>query len=115
MIDDLLIPLEHIIAYTDALLTQSELDELERKFIHAMFTGAEELRDLIITLPDLTWERVQEILSFEARSHLASIIGYVEDMLDDPDTQLDAQQLAILQQIQADSEQLLERVIQLSE
>jgi len=108
MPDNLLISLQQLITHADNLLTHTELDDLQRKFINAIFSSAQELRNLIISLPDSTWERTHHILNFEARSHLASIMGYAEEMLDDPDTPISDQQKTTLQQIQTHSERLLD-------
>lgn len=115
MIEELLTPLERIIAAADELLTNTVLDdELHRKFIHSIFTHATEMRDLLITIPDLTWHKARELLSFETRSHLASIIGYAEVMLEEEEGYLSDPQRELLRLIRSAGKQILKRLTFLS-
>lgn len=111
MIEELLTPLERIIVAADELLTNTVLDdELHRKFIRSIFDNATEIRDLIVTIPDLTWAQAREMLSFETRSHLAAIIGYAEVMLEDEEGYLSDEQRELLRLIRGGGKHILKRL-----
>lgn len=110
MVNELLRPLNQIIENANDLLTRTTLNELQRKFIHAIFTVASELRDLVISIPDLTWKKAQEILNYESRLYLASIIGYAEVLLDENEGELSAYQRERIHEIRSSGKQLLSRL-----
>ncbi len=73
----------NMIDASDALLLQTELNDLQRKFANSIFTSAIELRDLVIVMDDLTREQAQHIFGFEVRANLSKIIGYAEVLLEE--------------------------------
>ncbi len=115
MVNELLRPLNQIIQNADDLLTNTTLNELQRKFIHAIFTVSSELRDLVISIPDLTWKKAQDILNYESRLHLASIIGYAEVLLDENEGELSAHQRERVHEIRSSGKQLLSRLASLAD
>jgi signal transduction histidine kinase len=115
MVNELLRPLNQMIQNADDLLTQTTLNELQRKFIHSIFLVASELRALVISIPDLTWKKAQAILNYESRLHLASIIGYAEVLLDENEGELSAYQRERVHEIRSSGKQLLSRLNHISE
>lgn len=103
-------PLESILSKTTVLLQQTDLEDLHRRFLEAMYHKAGEMLDLVISIPDFTWARAREILSYESRSHLTAILGYAEELLEEPDATLNPQQRTMLMDIQANGQLLLHRL-----
>jgi hypothetical protein len=115
MLDDLLTPLGHIITAADDILTKTALDdELQRKFIHSIFTVATDMRDLVFATPDLTWDKARIIFSYESRQHLASIIGYAEVMLEEDEGVLNNDQRRRLITIHKNGKVILKRLLDIS-
>ena len=83
----------------ERLLTADEVLNLgQERVVEAIAAAAQNMTDSIISFPDTELDTAGEVLSYEARSHLASIIGYAESLLDELDGALtDAQ----AEQIQA--------------
>lgn len=72
-----------IIDASDALLLHTELNDLQRKFAHTMFTSANEMRDLLIVIPELTPQTVSAVFGYEMRDSLANVVGYAEVLLEE--------------------------------
>jgi signal transduction histidine kinase len=113
MKDELLAPLSTIIQAAEVLISD-ETDGIDApiqlKFLHTIHSDAVQLYDVVVSLPDLTWERAKEVLSYESRSHLASIIGYAEILLDEADGPLTDKQKEIVERIDASGRRLLSRL-----
>lgn len=110
MDDELLNPLSNIISTAQILIVdelESVLDPLQQKYVHAIHDDAVRLYDLVVSFPDLTWQRAREILSFESRSHLASIIGYAEILLDEVDGPLTDNQRQLVHYVSTNGKHLL--------
>lgn len=107
---DLLAPLDAIIQDTDTLLTETDLTDLQRKFVLSMHQSGVNLRDSVITIPDLTWARAAEILSYEGREGLSSIIGYAEVLLDEEDGELALQQRTLVHEVRSNGKRLLDKL-----
>jgi hypothetical protein len=90
--DELLAPLINIADSCKALLDDSNgmLSVSQERVVSSMFEVDRTLYDLIISLPDVGITSVQKLLSYETRSHLASIIGYAEVLLDETEGTLTA-------------------------
>lgn len=115
MMEELLSPLERIIVSADELLTSTVLDdERHRKFIRSIFDDATGMRDLVLSMPDLAWGHAHEIFSYESRSHLASIIGYAEVLLEEEEDLLSSQQRDRLRLIRSSGRQILKHLTYLS-
>lgn len=112
MKDELLGTLGQIASASDALLTDTELNDLQRKFLLAIYQSSNNLRDWVITIPDLTWERAAEILSYEGREQLSSIIGYAEVLLEEAEGDLDHRQRGSVHEIRSMGKRLLTRLSQ---
>lgn len=113
MREELLVPLEEIEIATQTLLSQTELDFKHEQIIQSVHQVSRNLTDLVVSIPDLTWNKAREVFSFESRSHLASIIGYAESLLDDEETVLNAQQRDLIHHIRQSGKTLLLRLAQL--
>lgn len=112
MREDLLIPLEDINDAAQILLSETELDFQHEQIIQSIYHVSQSLTDLVVSIPDFTWDKAREVFSFETRSHLASIIGYAEDLLDDDNALTDSQH-DLIKQIRYAGSTLLARVAQL--
>jgi len=69
----------------------------------------------VVSIPDLTWDKTRELLSFETRSHLSSIIGYAEVLLEEGEDTMTEQQRELLRMIRSGGKQILKRLTSLSE
>jgi signal transduction histidine kinase len=112
MSDELLAPLNWMISITDKLLTESNLNDLQRKFLVHISDETKELRMLILSFSDVNTEQAKEMMSYEGRSQLTSIIGYSEVLLDEIEGVLSDEQRDLLHEVHSSGRQLL---IQLSE
>lgn len=95
MRDELLNPLTFIMERCDILLAETALDFPQERMVGAIQGVCHEMYDLVISVPDLTWDKARELLSYEARSHLATVIGYAEELLDEADKLDESQQNAV--------------------
>jgi hypothetical protein len=111
--EEFLNSLNTIILACEAITNEadSELNFYQERFVDAMLRAAVTMRDLIISIPDIG--NAREILSYEARSNLASIIGYSEVLLDQVEGKLTATQQRHVQAIRANGAQLLNLLIRL--
>ena len=114
MLHELLTLSNSIIATADELLTESTITHLQRKFALSIASEAKELHSLIVTIPDSTVEQAKHILSFDGRSHLTTIIGYSEVLLDEFEGELTDHQSDLLYEIQANGKQLLVQISELA-
>lgn len=114
MLDQFMAPLNWIIGVIDKLLTEETVNDLQRTFLYNILTEAKALRSLLLTIPDATTEAARNLLSFEGRSHLSTIIGYIEELLDEMDGDLTDEQRDLLFEARASSMQLLEIIESLS-
>lgn len=55
---------------------------------------------MVVSFPGMEGEHNREVFSYEARSHLTSIIGYAELLLDEDDGELDTSQRDYIGQVQ---------------
>ncbi len=92
MQDELLNPLVAINDSCEALLDESGgmLTVQQERVVSAISGVNRMLYDLLISLPDVTSSNAQGLLSYETRSHLTSIIGYAEMLLDETEGPLTA-------------------------
>jgi|GEM_PF-2048012 len=90
MRDELLYPLNQVLASSDFLLQETFLDDLQRKFLHSIHSVAQDLQNIIVmTSPELmTIERAKEMFSYETRELLSSMIGYAEVLASEEDGEL---------------------------
>jgi hypothetical protein len=114
MLHELLTLTNSIVAATDELLTQATITDLQRKFALSIASEAKELHSLIVTIPDGAIEQAKQMLSFDGRSHLTSIIGYAEVLLDEVEGELTDHQSDLLYEIQANGKQLLVQISELA-
>lgn len=92
--------------------TDGPLSVYQQRMAEAMLQAAHALHDLLVSLPDTETANVKKLLSYEARSHLASIIGYAEVLLDEEDEEaLHDKQREEAQAIQAAGKQMLNQII----
>lgn len=117
MREELLTPLHKIEAALLELLSETDLTLEQEQVTQAMQAVNNDLLSLIISVPDLTWGGVRELLSFEARSSLASIIGYAELLLDEAETgpinRLTHRQQTCVHTVRAQGKSLLSRLMKL--
>lgn len=100
----------------EALLAETDgpLSVYQQRMAEAMLQAAHALHDLLVSLPDMEAANVKKLLSYEARSHLASIIGYAEVLLDEEDEEaLCDKQRAQAQAIRSAGKQMLNQIIRL--
>lgn len=106
-------PLNAVINACESLQGESELSFYQERFVDAMLRSAHTMRDLVISIPEIASAR--EILSYEARSHLASIIGYAEVLLDQVEGRLTPTQQRHVQAVRANGAQMLNLLVRLLE
>ena len=94
------------------MLSETDLSVEQEQIISMVQTGTATLTELVVSMPDFTLERVREVMSFESRSHLASIIGYAEVLLEQS-TSLSQRQQDLLHTIRACGKQVLSQLIQI--
>lgn len=113
MQNELMTPINHIIAATQHLRDEATINLAQERLLTAIAHVAGEMRTLILAIPDPNWDKAREVLSFEARGYLASIIGYAEMLLDEDDGTLNTDQIQYAHQIRANGKSLLARLIKL--
>ena len=113
MRENLLAPLQDINHACEVLLSETELDFKNEQIVQIIYQVAQLLTDLVISVTDFTGDKAQEVFSFESRSHLTSIIGYAEVLLDDDDDLLTYKQGDLIQQITDAGKTLLSQLVQL--
>ncbi len=119
MKDALLVPLEQIDLATHTLLSATELSFQNQQIVQSIQDGTQQMIELVASIPDLTWEKAREVLSFESRSYLASIIGYAEMLLSDveddiePGDQLTPEQMALVHKVRQQGKTVFNRLIRL--
>lgn len=107
MVEQLFAPLNWLIGVIDKLLIEETFNDLQRKFLFNMSTGAHELRSLLLTIPDVSQERSRQILSFDGRSHLTAIIEHAEELLDEAEGELSDTQRDLLFEVRSSAIQIL--------
>jgi hypothetical protein len=112
MKNELVAPLQAVLHATDALMadTDETLNALQSQCVRAIHQVAGILMDLIVSIPDLNWDKARTMLDFETRSHLASIIGYAEVLLDQDEGPLSTDQEQLVHQIRAGGKLVLNRL-----
>jgi hypothetical protein len=112
MKNELVAPLQAVLHATDALMvdTDGSLNALQSQCVRAIHQVAGMLMELIVSIPDLNWDKAREMLDFETRSHLASIIGYAEVLLDQDEGPLTSEQEHLVHQIRAGGKLVLNRL-----
>lgn len=103
-------PLQEIIAQVEGLLQQADLEGLRHHILEGIHTQACAMLDLVISIPDFTWDRARELLSYESRSHLTAILGYAEELIEAPDSSMDDAQRTTLLAIENNGRLLLHRL-----
>ncbi|MBC8099501.1 MAG: hypothetical protein H7Y11_08660 [Armatimonadetes bacterium] len=91
----------------DALLLDTNLNDAQHGFVQAMYADAKRMLDMVVSFPDVNSPRALEVFSYESRSHLSSIIGYAELLLDGDEGSLDDFQVACVMRINAAGAQIM--------
>jgi len=107
MRDDLLTPLGRITKSCNQLQSETMLTMQQENMIDNIRAMSDELFGVIISVPDLTWDKARELLSFEARDKLTAMLGFAEILLDQEEGPINDKQAEIIQQIGEDSTTLL--------
>ena len=108
MLEQLLAPLNWIIGIVDKLLIEENFNDMQRKFLFNIATGAHDLRSLLLTsAPVASLEKSREVMSFDGRSYLSAIIGYSEELLDEVEGELTDEQRDLLFEVRSSAMQLL--------
>jgi hypothetical protein len=93
----------------------ADFDEAETPLLHRFAQGilfnAERLQHVFISLDGLDATLARPLMDFEMRSHLASIIGYAEVLLNELDAPLNDDQRQHAQAIRTHGETLLRQVV----
>jgi hypothetical protein len=112
MKNELVAPLQAVLHATDELMadTDETLNALQSQCVRAIHQVSGKLMELIVSIPDLNWEKARTMLDFETRSHLASIIGYAEVLLDQDEGTLTHEQEHLVHQIRAGGKLVLNRL-----
>lgn len=100
-------PLGAIAKVCEALLAAQTLNVAQERMIQAIIMAAQTMADSIISFPDEPLEQSSAVLSYETRSHLASIIGYAEALLDGTEGVLTEPQAEQILMIRAYGKQLI--------
>jgi len=117
MRDELLTPLNQVLASADTMLQDTILNDLQRKFLHSIHTVAQDMQQLIVMTPPelLTIERAREMFSYETRELLASMIGYAEVLESEEEGALDEAQHQQVQVIRDNATALLDVITEIIE
>ncbi len=107
MIDEVLGLLQRITDTCMTLTGQTMMNMNQEKCVENIRIVAEDLFSVVISVPDLTWDKARELFSFETRQHLASVIGFAEVLLDGEEGPLTEDQRMLIAQIRQDARQLL--------
>lgn len=107
MVEQLFTPLNWVIEVIDKLLIEDNFNDLQRKFLNNISTGAHELRSLLLTIPDISQEKSRRILSFDGRSHLSAIIEHAEELLHETEGELSDEQGDLLLEVHSKATHLL--------
>lgn len=110
MVEELLTPLKSVIKVVDTLLEEDTFNDMQRTFLYNISTEAHKLQSVLLTIPDLSYENAKHLLSFEGRSHLSSVIGYTEELIEEAEGQLNDEQGTVLEQVRNKSIHLLEQL-----
>lgn len=113
MKQDLLDALEQISTAARVLLEETNLTLPQEKSVLSISTAAHDLVSLIISVSDLHMDSVYAVFSYEGRSALASIIGYVELLLDEEEDPLYDAQRDLVRSIDAQSRYLFDHLAQM--
>jgi signal transduction histidine kinase len=115
MTETLFAPINWIVTITDKLLTEATITDKQRKFLLSIASEAKELHSLILSIPDLSMEQDKQMMSYDGRSHLTSIIGYSEVLLDEIEGELSDSQRNLLREIRSNGRELLVQISELVE
>lgn len=107
MQDALIKPLHDITYAADVLLLQTELSDAQRGFLQSAYDASRTMLEMVVSFPAVDSQYASELYSYEASSHLASIIGYTEMLLDEDDGVLSEKQRQHLRQIHAAGKQIV--------
>jgi signal transduction histidine kinase len=107
MQDALLPPLKEITRTADVLLLETDLNDTQRRFLQAVYDAAKTMLDMVVSFPTIDNERAFEVFAYEVRSLLASMIGYVELLLDEDDGALSESQRVSVNRIRAAGKQIV--------
>ncbi|NWF70114.1 MAG: hypothetical protein HXY40_13600 [Chloroflexi bacterium] len=112
MKNELVAPLQAILHTAEALLQDADasLNPVQSQCARAIYKAGSSLMETIVGFPELNWEMTRQVLNYETRSHLASIIGYAEVLLDEDDGPLTSRQQAHALNIRAGGALLLKRL-----
>jgi hypothetical protein len=115
MRDELLNPLAVIGDSCEGLMDDANgmLSVSQERVVSSIYEVTRKLYDLVISLPDVDSTSVQTLLSYETRSHLASIIGYIEVLLDEHEDPLTLKQVEYARTIQSNGKHVLVLVNQM--
>lgn len=108
MENDLLTPLQSVIQASEALMTTS-LSRSQDQVNRTIHRVAADLFRKLKAIPDVHQDT--RLLSFETRSHLATMTGYAEMLLDDAPGALTPEQVRLLQTIRSGSNRILAQKI----
>lgn len=114
MIEPALTALQHIQRLTEQLLREGDDNDWQRTTLLHIDSECRALRDLLLSLVNFRAERARALLSYDGRTHLTNIIGYVEDMLEDESPEQRAQQ-PVMQELLARCQDLLNTLPRLAE
>jgi K+-sensing histidine kinase KdpD len=117
LLNELLEPLAVIAQSCEVLLSEAGglLNVYQERVVISIRQVTSDMQDLLISLPDLNSANTHDLLSYETRSHLASIIGYSEVLLDEEDGSLSDTQKQHVQNVRTAGKRLLGLVMQLLE
>lgn len=101
MQNHLISSLENICDTANDLLLETDLDDIQRGYLQITYDSTRTMLDMVISFPGLDSHRAVQVFSHEARSYLASIIGYAELMLDEDEGLLVEEQKDRLRSISA--------------
>lgn len=110
MQDELLFPLNQVLESANILLSDTILNDLQRKFLRYIHTVAQDMQRLILMTSQelMTIERARELFSYETRELLSSMIGYAEVLESEEDGELSEVQQQHVANIHAHAVELLD-------
>jgi signal transduction histidine kinase len=115
MVEELAKKLQEMQDAAHQLRSKTDWNFAQEQFISALATEINSLLSLIFVVPDDMLAGARQLVSFETRSHLASIIGYAEMLLDEDDGPLSDEQKNLTDQIANGGKSMLSSLITLEQ
>lgn len=114
MAERMLAPINWIVGIVDKLLSEDTFNDKQQIFLMTIEKEAQALQTLIATFEEQEQAKAKETLNIDGQSHLSSIIGYTEKLLDEVESKQMDTQRDLLFEMRFQARQLLAEIKRLS-